>query len=420
MLTRFILTVALFLAGLVPPSFAGLYYSGEVVSELPVQWRGFLLDHRALRLISVPASDRQPATLLREQYQQAAKSLEDKAKHEPLTTTESADLGAIYVRLGQPDRAVESLRMAQRRYPKDFKIAANLGTAWQQAGNLSEAVSSLQEAVKLAPKELKRFEEMHLRLVRDRLRQGKNPDRLDSLFEADFSDRKSLPMDDVAIVQRLALWLPADGKLLWQLGELANAHGDVRTAASILDGCVGEFGLSFPEIRKRRQTFREKADEIAKLPDEEHAKFKGDIKFNSPRALVKKLDPALLPPVQKDRINTLPWLVINEVTIGKKAKPNFPKYLEDLNELKVSITGYMQPMGDDPVMNQFLFVEFPIGCWFCDTPDPTNIFRVQLPEGKVMTLERKVLKLEGVLKLNRTDPEDFLYTIRDAKLKDPD
>lgn len=406
--------------GLVTPAFAGLYYSGEVVSELPVQWRGFLLDHRALRLIAVPASERQPATLLREQYQQAAKALEEKAKREPLSATDAADLGAIFVRLGQSDRAVEVLRLAQRRHPKDFKIAANLGTAWQQAGNLTEAVIALQESVRLAPKEAKRFEETHLRLVRDRLKQGKNPDRLDSLFDGDLTDRKSLPEDDVALVQQLALWLPADGKLLWQLGELANTHGDVRTAASMLDGCVGEFGLSFPEIRKRRQGFREKADAIARLPDEEHAKYKGDIKFSSPRALVRKIDPSLLPPVQNEGTNPLPWLVVNEVTIGKKARPVFPKYLEDLNERRVSITGYMQPIGDDPEMNQFLFVEFPIGCWFCDTPEPTNIFRVQLPEGKVMMLERKILKLEGVLRLNRNDPEDFLYTIRDAKLKEPD
>ena len=30
---------------------AGLYYSGEAIAELPAQWRGFLLDQRALRQI---------------------------------------------------------------------------------------------------------------------------------------------------------------------------------------------------------------------------------------------------------------------------------------------------------------------------------------------------------------------------------
>ena len=127
-----------------------------------------------------------------------------------------------------------------------------------------------------------------------------------------------------------------------------------------------------------------------------------------------------MPPIRKDGINSLPWLIVNEVTLNRKSKPQFPKYLDDLDERKISITGYMQPIGDDPDMNQFLFVEFPIGCWFCETPEPTNIFRVVLPDGESMTLQRKILKLEGLLKLNRDNPEDFLYLIRDAKVKDPD
>ena len=32
---------------------AGLHYSGETPAELPAQWRGFLLDHRAVRFVGV-------------------------------------------------------------------------------------------------------------------------------------------------------------------------------------------------------------------------------------------------------------------------------------------------------------------------------------------------------------------------------
>ena len=41
---------------------AGLHYSGETVAELPAHWRGFLLDHRALRLAGVPPGGRCPAS----------------------------------------------------------------------------------------------------------------------------------------------------------------------------------------------------------------------------------------------------------------------------------------------------------------------------------------------------------------------
>src|SRR5438445_6521229 len=78
------------------------------------------------------------------------------------------------------------------------------------------------------------------------------------------AQRKKLPADAVAITQRLALWLPADGRLLWQLAELANAHGDVRTAAAIMDGCVNEFGLHALELRQHRKVTRSAADELAK------------------------------------------------------------------------------------------------------------------------------------------------------------
>ena len=55
------------LALLVPATArAGLYYSGEPVAELPSQWRGFLLDQRALRMIAVPPKGAVPASPMRQ------------------------------------------------------------------------------------------------------------------------------------------------------------------------------------------------------------------------------------------------------------------------------------------------------------------------------------------------------------------
>ena len=42
--------------------------------------------------------------------------------------------------------------------------------------------------------------------------------------------------------------------MLWQLGELANAHGDVATAAAILEGCVTEFAAEKITIPYPTQT----------------------------------------------------------------------------------------------------------------------------------------------------------------------
>src|SRR5262249_206634 len=156
------------------------------------------------------------------------------------------------------------LRTAQRDYPNHFRIVANLGTAWQLHGDLGQAAACLQQAVRLAPGKLQKAEEQQLRLVRLRQREKAGTQDLDDLFAIRFvgesgryergklgaGQRKKLPSDAVALIQQVALWLPADARLLWQLAELANAHGDVKTAAAIMDGCVTEFGLHAPELRQ--------------------------------------------------------------------------------------------------------------------------------------------------------------------------
>jgi hypothetical protein len=49
-------------------------------------------------------------------------------------------------------------------------------------------------------------------------------------------------------------------------------------------------------------------------------------------------------------------------------------------------------------------------------PEVTNIVLVELPEGKVGRNTRERIRISGKLTLNRTDPENFLYIIRDAKM----
>src|SRR5207244_12411947 len=94
----------------------------------------------------------------------------------------------------------------------------------------------LQDAVRLAPPRWKPFEEAQLKLVRLRQKEPKNTLAIDDLFGIPIGPeaRKKLPADDVAVVQQLAVWLPGDGRLLWLLAELADAHGDVRTAAALM------------------------------------------------------------------------------------------------------------------------------------------------------------------------------------------
>jgi hypothetical protein len=412
-----------------------LYYSGEALNELPSQWRGFLLDQRTLRNIATkPANGALPSPA-RLRYQDATAQLEKAAGMRKLTADELADLGALHVRLGEVAKAVEVLRTAQREYPNHFRIAANLGTAWQLHGDLEQAATALQQAIRLAPGKWQKAEEYQLKLIRFRQRQPKDSQDLDDLFRIHYggesgeyeagklaaAERKKLPTEAVAISQQLALWLPADPRLLWQLAELANAHGDVRTAAAIMDGCV-EFGIRSQVLREHRRAVRTAADALGtrgkpgdKAAHEEHSSA---FKTRSSRPLASKLDQAPLPPIDAKGVNAIPWSVVTETTVDRHYQPTFPKYLQELNGKRIALSGYMQPLGDDPEGTSFLFIENPVGCWFCEMPDLTGIVFVELAAGKTKAFTRGQIKVTGKLKLNDKDPENFLYTLTEADVAD--
>ncbi|MFO0935567.1 MAG: hypothetical protein U0798_03505 [Gemmataceae bacterium] len=401
------------------PIQAGLYSSLEPTNPFPAAWRGFLPDQRILRMVAVDPGAKigTPPSPLRESYSELIVTLEAAAKSRVLNEKELTDLSAAYCRLAKPEKAIALLRTARRTYPDNFKLAANLGTAFQLAGDLSSSQIALDDAVRLAPESAKRAEKIHLVLVSQRLKEGRTPaDHWDDLFgkEADY-DAKKVPADAAEVVQQLALWLPADGRLLWQLGEIAHATGDVRTAANILDGCVGEFGMASANLRTRRTKYRAEADRLAN--DSEHTRHGGTLTFRSSRPLGSTFDESKLPAIREDGTNPLPWGAVQMVTVGKGFKPKYLKHVDQLDGKTVSITGYPAIGADGAESGSFLLTEYPIGCWFCESPDATSIIRIELAPGRnALDLPRGTVKLTGTLKLNRTDPERFLYSIEKARL----
>jgi hypothetical protein len=427
--------VGLVLALLATVGRAGVHYSGEAFAELPSQWRGFLLDQRTLRQISAPAGPRTPPSPLRLRYQEEAAKLE--AKKEQLNADELADLGAIYLRLGENGKALTVLRAGQRKSPEHFRVLANLGTAWQMQGDLAMAAETLQAAVRLAPPRFRKSEQLHLKLVRQRLKEGSRHQGLDDLFGVTFvgpggdyhpgrwseQQRRQLPAGAVGLLQQLALWLPADARLLWQLAELASAHGDVRTAAAMMDGCVTQFGLDDPLLRRHRQLMRAAADKLprgtldAKAPHQQHV---GSLATRSRRPLLGRLDRSDLPPISSSGVNSLPWDVLAQTVIGAGSRPSFARYLQDLDGKQVALTGFMQPLKEEQEVTAFLFIEFPVGCWYCEMPETASIIWVELPEGKSVPYRRDLVRVVGRLQLNASDPEDFVYAIRNARVTEVD
>jgi hypothetical protein len=69
----------------------GLHLSQERYAAFPTQWKGFLLDHRALRMAAVPAGPGGSPGLLRESYTDAVTALRATAQTRALTADELAD-----------------------------------------------------------------------------------------------------------------------------------------------------------------------------------------------------------------------------------------------------------------------------------------------------------------------------------------
>jgi tetratricopeptide (TPR) repeat protein len=415
---------------------AGLYYTGETFAQLPSQWRGFLLDQRMLRSIGLKPAAGSRAIPARLRYRELAANLETAARSRQLTPDEKADLGALYIRLGDIERALALLRDAVRAHPDHFRLSANLGTAWQLHGDLQNAATALEDAVRLAPADLQQAEKCHLRLIRLRQRQGASSQALDDLFGMRYvsennqyvpgqltsGQRDKLPPDAVAITQRLALWLPADGRLLWQLAELANAHGDLQTAAAIMDGCVNEFAMRDPELRQHRQVTRVAADRLdraskpsADTARTQHQGHAAGIRPRSTHPLLARRDLAL-PPVRGNGVNDLPWSLFAETSVDRKFHPTFPEYLHELDGKQVAITGYMQPIGENDDYSKFMLIENPVGCWYCEMPDISAIVLVQPDSPEGVNYSRSPIKITGKLTLNGSDPENFLYIITKAQV----
>lgn len=419
-------------------AWAGLYLSTERYAELPSQWRGFLNDLRLIRSVAIKPGPSVPESPLRQEYEKEVRRLRDNAKQQPLVADETADLGALLVRLGEFDAALEVLRPAQRAHPNHHAIAANIGAAWQGYGDLERAAEALRSAVALAPDGMKNGEKLHLHLVEQRL--AKQLDELDHLFSTSFSEGsyaagpwpaeqlKKLPPHAIADVQQLLLWLPFDGRLYWQMAELANAYGDVRMASELFESCVSQFNLTNPVLRQHRQTLKaavaaqskKDANSVA-AANVEHQLHPSLVTFRSKRPLLsRRFDVASLPPLNPDGVNTLPWGLLAETTLDRNFRPTFAKRLREMDGMQVTLAGFMQPITEDQVYGTFMLIEFPTGCWYCEMPEVTGIVLVELGGGKTTTFGRQLVKVTGKLKLNATDPEDFIYTISEAKVSGAD
>lgn len=417
------------------PVHATIYYSGDKFAEMPAQWKGFLADHRQLRLAGAPASTKLIPLLLRQEYQANLDRL--LARRATLSANELSDAGALALRLGQTDTALNILQAAVQQHPQHFALRANLGSAWHLVGNYAQAIEQLTQAIALASPEQKPLEQLHLQLVRQRLLGEKGVDRLfpftystgqgHRLGKLPAEELKKLPGNAVALVQKLALSFPQDGMHLWQLGELACIYGDYATASELFDLCIGEYGLSNPALRQSRQAIKavmerntiKQPAEQQQLHEQHGAPLR--LEFKSRRPLIPKpLDVSALGSVKPGEPSLLLWPILAETaTTPNRFAPRFHTYLQKLSDKPVTLTGFLHPLTDDLECTSFLLVENPIGCWYCTAPDLTGLVFITMKENSTARFTRDVIQVTGKLKLNSNDPDEFMFSIVEASVNQP-
>ena len=247
---------------------AGLYYSGETLAELPSQWRGFLLDQRALRR-SPSSPPRGAASPARERYLEAAAKLEKTAQTRQLTADESADwvrsTSASASRQGRrrpaPAPSGSTRNHFRHRRESRHRLAAPGRPAIRSA-------ACLEQAVRLAPGKLQKAEEYHLKLVRLRRQEPRGAQGLDNLFDVRFvgengkyeagklaaAEQKKLPAERCDLCATAGPLAPRGRpNALAARGAGECPWRRPKTAAAIMDGCVSNSRCSCRELRNHRQ-----------------------------------------------------------------------------------------------------------------------------------------------------------------------
>ena len=220
-----------------------------------------------------------------------------------LTPEQTADLGAILIRLREYDPAITILRRATQQERPTFQSYTALAVLHLLRGEAHEALRVQQPALDIFPEQLpgataaqtawyRQLERTYFkRLIVLRARErdpvsGKSPlpESVDDLFGVRFVDeagqyrpgqlaaaeRQKLPADALAIVQQLVLWLPDDSRLYWLLGEVYAAQGDpasLQAAGKILDQCVDSRQFHPKELGEHRRVVRELLAQ-QRLPDD--------------------------------------------------------------------------------------------------------------------------------------------------------
>jgi len=100
---------------------------------------------------------------------------------------------------------------------------------------------------------------------------------------------------------------------------------------------------------------------------------------------------------------------------GGLDKPIFSEGVKALSGKTVTLPGYMIPFEKGMKGNHFMLSSLPINaCFFCGVGGPESVVEVFLTEE--VFYNDKPIEVNGVLKLNNSDPEKMIYILEKAEV----
>jgi hypothetical protein len=119
---------------------------------------------------------------------------------------------------------------------------------------------------------------------------------------------------------------------------------------------------------------------------------------------------------------SLVWPKLYDITF-KKAKdargeydvPIFSEAAKSLDNMVVSVPGYMVPFENGVASDHFMLSSLPLNaCFFCGVGGPESVIEVFVK--KKVSYSEKAIEVRGTLHLNSTDPDQMIYILKDAEI----
>ncbi len=119
---------------------------------------------------------------------------------------------------------------------------------------------------------------------------------------------------------------------------------------------------------------------------------------------------------------SLVWPKLYDITFekGKDAlgsfdKPVFTPAVKAMNGKSIILPGYMVPFEGGMKGNHFMFSSMPLNaCFFCGIGGPETV--VEVFSSGTVNYSEKPIEIQGILKLNSTDPDKMIYVIERAEI----